>query len=154
MKKLIVPNMRLFAALAFCLLVATACSTEEEPLIAEKKQEIVSEGIADASRPYTYVEQMPEYNGGQKALMAFLGNNIKYPDTAKKAGVEGVTVISFIVETDGSVSEIKTVKTLSPETDEEARRVVKLTSGQWEPGMQNGKAVRVKYTLPVRYAIK
>ncbi len=153
MKKLIVPNMRLFAALAFCLLVATACSTEEEPVIAEQKQEIVSEGTADVS-PYTYVEQMPEYNGGQKALMAFLGNNIKYPAAAKKAGVEGVTVISFIVETDGSVSEIKTVKTLSPETDEEARRVVKLTSGQWEPGMQSGKTVRVKYTLPVRYAIK
>ncbi|PVY42995.1 TonB family protein [Pontibacter virosus] len=104
--------------------------------------------------PFMYVEQMPEFKGGMAEMLKFLGTNIKYPDVAKSNGLEGLVVISFVVETNGSISEVKTVKPLSKETDEEAMRVVKQMNGQWTPGRQNGKAVRVRYTLPIKFALK
>lgn len=86
-------------------------------------------------------------------MMKFLGSNIQYPAEAKAKGVEGLVVLQFIVETDGSISDVTIVKKLGNGTDEEAARVVKLTSGKWKAGAQNGEPVRVRYTLPVRFAL-
>ncbi|MDX5438240.1 MAG: energy transducer TonB, partial [Pontibacter sp.] len=105
-------------------------------------------------KPYTAVEQMPEFKGGQTALLRFLGENIRYPEEAKKAGVEGLVVISFVIDADGSVSNTEVLKSLSNTTDAEASRVVEMTDGKWTPGRQNGKDVAVRYTLPIRFAIK
>ncbi|WP_276496819.1 TonB family protein [Pontibacter litorisediminis] len=107
-----------------------------------------------ADKPYTYVEQMPVFKGGDKGLMQFLGTNIKYPEDAVKAGVEGLVVVTFVIDTDGSVKSAQVVKPLSSSTDAEAVRVIKLMDGMWQPGKQNGKIVAVKYTLPIRFAMK
>jgi TonB family protein len=105
-------------------------------------------------RPYTYVEQMPQFRGGEGEMLKFLGTNIKYPQKVKEAGVEGLVVLSFVVDTDGSLDEVQVVKPLHQAADEEALRVVKEMNGHWEAGKQNGQTVPVRYTLPIRFAIK
>lgn len=97
---------------------------------------------------------MPAYKGGEEALFKFLGSNVRYPEAAIEAGIEGLTVVSFVIETDGSVTDVHVVKNLSAETDREAVRVVQLTNGNWIPGKQGGKPVRVEYTLPIKFALK
>lgn len=106
------------------------------------------------NKPYTYVEQMPAFKGGDAELMKFLGTNIKYPEDAHKAGVEGLVVVAFVIDTDGSVKDPQIVKPLSTSTDAEAVRVIKMMDDKWEPGKQSGKVVPVKYTVPIRFAIK
>lgn len=154
MKKLFPIKSIAIASLIACLFATASCSSDEDPTAVVKKQEAVSAKKQDASRPYTYVEQMPTYKGGEEALLPFLGNNIKYPEAAIEAGTEGLAVVSFIIEKDGSVTDVQVVKNLSAETDQEAARVVKLTSGNWTPGRQGGEIVRVKYNLPIRFALK
>lgn len=105
-------------------------------------------------KAYTYVEQMPKFKEGEAEMMKFLGKNIRYPEEAKEAGVEGIVVLSFVVDHEGRLDDIQVIKGLGKGTDEEAVRVVKLMSGNWLPGRQDGKAVPVRYTLPIRYAIK
>ncbi|WP_461491669.1 TonB family protein [Pontibacter sp. HJ8] len=106
-----------------------------------------------AEKPYTYVEQMPQFKGGDGEMLKFLGSNIQYPKDARDNGLEGLAVLQFTVETDGTISDISPLKKLGRGTDEEAMRVIKLTSGHWTAGQQNGKAVRVHYTLPIRFAL-
>ncbi|SIT95050.1 outer membrane transport energization protein TonB [Pontibacter indicus] len=113
--------------------------------------DVVAEVVEE--KPYTYVEQMPEFPGGEGEMMKYLGKNIRYPAAAQRAGVEGLVVLSFVVSRTGEISEIEVVKSLGSGTDEEAVRVVK-TMPKWSPGKQNGRSVPVRYTLPVRFAIK
>ncbi|MFD3001772.1 TonB family protein [Pontibacter toksunensis] len=107
-----------------------------------------------STNPYTYVEQMPMFKGGEAEMIKFLGKNIRYPEEAKEAGLEGIVVLSFVVDHEGRLDDIQVIKRLGKGTDEEAVRVVKMMSGNWLPGKQNGKVVPVRYTLPVRYTIK
>ncbi|SIT93766.1 TonB family protein [Pontibacter indicus] len=116
--------------------------------------DVLAQSKKSGKEPYAYVEQMPEFKGGEKEMMKFLGTNIQYPAIAKSNGLEGLAVLTFVVEADGKISDVKTVKSLSKETDEEAIRVVNMLSGQWNPGRQNGEVVRVRYTLPIRFALK
>lgn len=113
--------------------------------------DVVAEVVEE--KPYTYVEQMPEFPGGESEMLKYLGKNIRYPAAAQRAGVEGLVVLSFVVSRTGEISEIEVVKSLGSGTDEEAMRVVK-TMPKWSPGKQNGRTVPVRYTLPVRFAIK
>lgn len=92
--------------------------------------------------PYTY----PSFPGGQEALLQFLKENVQWPDT--ESCVQGRVIVSFVVETDGSLSGIKVVKSLDPLFDKEALRVVK-SMPKWIPGTQNGQPVRIKYAIPV-----
>ena len=101
---------------------------------------------------FDVVEKMPEYPGGQVALMEFLAKTIRYPEAAHKAGVQGRCIVSFVVETNGAVSNVKVVKSVSPEIDAEAERVVG-SMPNWLPGRQNGKPVRVKYTVPLSFRL-
>ncbi|WP_262888741.1 energy transducer TonB [Pontibacter pamirensis] len=80
--------------------------------------------------------------------------NVRYPEEAQKAKVEGIVVASFIVEVDGSLNDIRIIKGLGMGTDEEIIRVVESMNGKWLPGKQDGKTVPVQYTLPVRFTIK
>lgn len=135
--------------------ITISCSKEDESLVVQQQEEdMATAQKLNESKAYAYVEKMPEFRGGEEAMFNFLGSNIEYPEAAKKARLEGLTVVSFVVEKDGSVTEISTVKNLSPETDQEAVRVVKLTGGNWIAGKQNGEPVRVRYTLPIRFAMK
>lgn len=113
--------------------------------------DVVAEVVEE--KPYTYVEQMPTFPGGETEMLRYLGKNIRYPAAAQRAGIEGLVVLSFVVGKTGEISEIQVIKDLGAGTGEEAVRVVK-TMPKWTPGKQNGRAVPVRYTLPVRFTIK
>ena len=99
-------------------------------------------------RVYDEVEQMPEYPGGMQAMIEFLQTNIKYPEDAVKQKVEGRVMVQFVVETDGSISDVHVAKQVFPSLDAEAIRVVQVMP-KWVPGRAKGKVVRVKYNLPI-----
>ncbi|GAB3537295.1 M56 family metallopeptidase [Pontibacter brevis] len=106
------------------------------------------------TKPYTYVEQMPQFRGGESEMLKYLGENIRYPKEAQEAKVEGLVVVRFTINYNGSLEDIEVIKKLGKGTDEEAIRVVKMMNGSWEPGRQNGKVVPVQYTLPIRFALR
>lgn len=110
-------------------------------------EEVVEEEI------FQVVEEMPSFPGGMGELMKFLGNNIKYPAVAQENGIQGRVIIQFVVEKDGSVANPVVVKGVDPALDKEALRVVK-SMPKWTPGKQRGKAVRVKYTVPVTFRLQ
>ena len=99
---------------------------------------------------FDVVEEMPQYPGGAEALLEFLNHNVQYPEEAEKAGIQGRVIATFVVEKDGSVSNAKVVKSVDPLLDAEALRVISAMP-KWKPGKQNGKVVRVKYTVPLSF---
>ena len=105
------------------------------------------------SQVFTVVEEMPKFPGGQGALLEFLANNIQYPAEAKQNGTQGRVSTCFIVEKDGSISNVEILRSVSPALDAEAVRVIKAMP-KWEPGKQRGQAVRVKYTVPVTFRLQ
>ncbi len=125
---------------------------------AEKREEYVlsEEGIEAARRArnqvFTVVEVMPEFPGGQGALLKFLATNVRYPESAVKNGIEGRVSCSFVVGKDGAISEAEVIRGVSPELNEEALRVIN-SMPVWSPGKQRGKAVNVKYTVPVTFRL-
>ena len=109
---------------------------------------------ADASnKVYEVVEQMPSFPGGDAAMMKYLAENIKYPVSAQKAKEQGRVVVQFIVEKDGAVTGVKTVRSVTPALDAEAVRVIKAMP-KWTPGRQGGQPVRVKYNVPVSFRLQ
>ena len=102
---------------------------------------------------FDVVEQMPSFPGGTGALMQYLSSNIHYPVVAQENGVQGRVVVSFVVERDGSITDVKVVRSVDPSLDKEAVRVVK-GMPNWNPGKQNGQAVRVKYNVPVSFKLQ
>lgn len=101
---------------------------------------------------FDVVEQMPQYPGGVNALMNFLSNNIKYPERAAKNKVQGRVIVMYVVDQEGNVTNTQVIRSVSPELDEEALRVVKAMP-KWIPGIQHGKKVSVKYTLPIAFRL-
>ena len=95
-------------------------------------------------------EEMPEFPGGMRECMNFLGKNVKYPATAQEKGIQGRVIVQFVVNRDGSIVEPKVVRGVDPELDAEALRVISIMP-KWKPGKQKGEAVRVKYTIPVMF---
>ena len=133
--------------------------------------------LADSADTKTFdvVEQMPSFAGGEyvvryrdeegnvheqtktcppglAGLLQYLSNTIQYPVVAEENGVQGRVIVTFVVERDGSITELKVVKSVDPSLDREAVRVVR-SMPKWTPGKQNGEAVRVKYTLPVTFRL-
>jgi TonB family protein len=106
----------------------------------------------EAENAFNVVEQMPQFPGGDVELMKFLNKNVKYPVAAMKAGTQGRVIVQFIVEADGSITNVKVLKKVSDEIDAEAVRVIKAMP-KWKPGMQKGQPVRVKYTIPVTFRL-
>ena len=107
----------------------------------------------EETKVFDVVEQMHSFPGGQAALMSWLGSNIKYPVVAEENGVQGRVVCTFVVERDGSITDVKVVRGVDPSLDKEAIRVLKAMP-HWIPGKQNGSAVRVKYTVPVTFKLQ
>ncbi|MFV0544741.1 MAG: energy transducer TonB [Bacteroides sp.] len=102
---------------------------------------------------FEVVENMPEFNGGQAALMQYLAKNIKYPTIAQENGTQGRVIVQFVVNRDGSIVDAKVVRSVDPYLDKEALRVIN-SMPKWKPGMQRGKPVRVKYTVPVMFRLQ
>ena len=107
----------------------------------------------EETKVFDVVEQMPSFPGGPSALMQYLASNIKYPVVAEENGVQGRVIVTFVVEKDGSITDVRVVKSVDPSLDKEAQRVVK-SMPKWIPGKQNGSAVRVKYTVPVTFRLQ
>ena len=108
---------------------------------------------ANSGKVYETSEVMPEYPGGVPKLMEFLSANVRYPVEAQRSKIEGRSVIGFVVEGDGSISNVSVTKGSYPLLDDEAIRVVK-EMPKWKPGMIKGKPVRVKFNLPIYFRLK
>lgn len=122
----------------------------------EQAREVVEERVHqafDEDKVFTSVEQMPEFPGGEAALMSWVANHINYPATAQENGVQGRVVVQFVVKKDGSIGEVKVVRSKDPDLDREAVRVVK-TFPNFTPGKMNGQPVNVWYTLPVNFKLQ
>ena len=131
-------------------MVVTAYAPEEE-----KKQPVAKEEVKQTEEEVIFqvVEQMPEFPGGMSEAMKFLAKNIKYPVAAQQAKIEGRVIVQFVVGKDGSISDVHTVRSVSPELDAEAIRVVSMMP-KWNPGKQRGKAVPVSYTMPIMFRLQ
>lgn len=102
---------------------------------------------------YKVVEVMPEFPGGMKALMDFIQKNIRYPEEARKNGIQGRVAVSVVIDENGRVTAPVIMRSRYPALDEEALRIVGLMP-QWKPGMQQGKAVKVEFTFPVTFKLE
>ena len=121
-----------------------------EGLIAPEVGEVENSDMVDV---YTIVEQMPEFPGGEAELIHYISKNIHYPHEAKEKGIQGRVFIGFVIEKDGSVSNIKNLRGVDSELDAEAMRVVE-SMPKWKPGMHNGEFVRVSYQIPIHFKLE
>lgn len=140
-------------------LLGTACTNETEQTTApEASQEKATEqslsiSIAtDSTATKDIVEQMPEYPGGIPAMMEFIKDNIKYPESLKESAIQGRVVVQFVISETGEIGDVKVIRSIDPALDAEAVRVVK-SMPRWKPGVQDGKTVSVKYTMPVMFRL-
>ena len=120
----------------------------------EKWNEVMQSDPGTPDNPiFEVVEHMPEFTGGgMPALMEYLSKNIKYPEAAMKKGIQGRGIVQFVVEKDGSITNVKILRSVDPELDKEAVRVVSAMP-KWKPGTQRGEAVRVRFTVPVMFRL-
>lgn len=102
---------------------------------------------------WDFAEVMPSFKGGTSALNSYLSKSIRYPTMAQEEGIEGKVIIQFVVDRDGSISNPVVVRSAHPQLDKEALRVIQ-NMPRWEPGRQGGKAVRVKFTVPVDFRLQ
>lgn len=102
---------------------------------------------------FVVVENQPEFPGGNAAMMKFLSDNIKYPVIAQENGLQGRVITNFVVERDGSITDVQVVRGVDPSLDREAVRVIQ-SMPRWKPGQQRGQAVRVRFTLPVVFRLQ
>ena len=121
------------------IVILTGCAAEKEPLI-----------VSPLSQDYMTEPTMPKYPGGTEKMFEFIADNLRWPDD--DACIQGRVVVSFIVEKDGSLTDIKVEKSIDPLFDKEAVRVVK-SMPKWKPGMYRGKPARVKYYIPISFRL-
>jgi len=113
----------------------------------------VPQTVVSDDQTFSVVEQMPEYPGGMRAGLEFMARNLRYPTKAREAGKQGRVIVQFVVRKDGSLSDFKVLCPVDPWLDAEAIRVIS-TMPKWKPGMQDGKPVSVKFTLPVTFMLE
>lgn len=141
-----------------------AVGTETHEGAKDRTIEAVRNDIAVATPPpapkeevtqkvFDVVEVMPSFPGGQGALIQYLNSHVKYPVVAQENGIQGRVTISFVVERDGSITDVKVARSVDPSLDKEAARVVS-SMPRWTPGKQNGSAVRVKFNVPVVFKLQ
>lgn len=125
-------------------LMATCCLTTvlaQKTVVSQKDQK---------ETPFNEVEDKPAFPGGMEAMIQFFSTNIQYPADAKKQKIDGRVLVNFVVEKDGSITDVKVMKPGFPSLDAEAVRVVKMMP-KWKPGYQKGQAVRVLFALPISF---
>lgn len=134
---------------------STIQSNEDKGQAVEIKYvpEVVEEEEVEEQQIFQVVEEMPEFPGGMAECLKFLAKNIKYPTIAQENGVQGRVIVQFVVNQDGSIVDPLVVRSVDPYLDKEALRVIKMMP-KWKPGKQRGKAVRVKYTVPVTFKLQ
>ena len=143
----------LFAISALVLLVIVFAPARANAQNKKVKKAQTHKDTTTDDKVYEVCEQMPIYEGGDAALLKYLTDSVKYPELAKKHGVQGRVVIGFIVEKDGSLTDIKVLRPVDIALDAEALRVVK-GMPKWIPGCHDGQLVRVEYNVPVSFRLK
>ncbi len=108
---------------------------------------------AEETQIFMVVESMPMFPGGESALNRYLGENIKYPQMAKESGIQGRVFVTFVIEKDGRVSDVRVLRGIGGGCDEEAIRVVQ-NMPRWTAGKQRGKSVRVQFNLPIKFTLQ
>ncbi|HEY8781997.1 MAG TPA: TonB family protein [Mucilaginibacter sp.] len=122
--------------------------TIDEP-VGESNNKVTEE---DANKIFTSVEQVPAFPGGFEAFGRYLSKNIRYPAIARENNTQGRVIVSFVCERDGSLTDVKVARGIGDGCDEEAVRVIK-ASPRWKPGIQNGRPVRVAYSVPISFTL-
>jgi len=143
----------LFLCLAICTAFFSKVSAQDT--IPEIIQDTVfNNNIKNAEDDpvFMFVEKPPQFPGGEKARFQFISDNIKYPQIAREKGIQGTVYISFIIEPDGTITNIKVRKGIGGGCDEECVRIVKMMP-PWEPGTQRGKPVRVSFNMPIKFTL-
>jgi len=130
----------------------SAQTTQQEVKQSEKQGVKTQQKSNGDEQIFMVVEQMPSYPGGQEAMYKYIAENIKYPEEARTKGIQGKVIMTFVVEKDGSVSDVKVIRGIGSGCDEEGVRVVK-GMPKWTPGKQNGEFVRVQFNLPINFAL-
>ena len=143
----------LFAISALVLLVIVVAPARANAQDKRGKTTQTRKDTAIDDKVYEVCEQMPIFEGGDAALLKYLRENLKYPDKTKDRGVQGRLVIGFIVEKDGSLTDVKVLRPVDIDLDAEVLRLVK-GMPKWIPGRQNGKRVRVRYLLPIHICLQ
>jgi protein TonB len=113
----------------------------------------VKEVVKEADPIFNAVEQMPSFPGGDEERVKYLSKNMVYPPSASENGIQGTVYVSFVVDRNGHIADVKVLRSVDPELDKEAVRVVK-NMPSWLPGKQNGAAVRVAYTMPIKFVLQ
>ncbi len=126
--------------------------TEAPPALVPPAEVKVAE-VEEDNKPFLHVEVQPTFAGGTSEMYKFLSKTLKYPSAAQRANVEGKVFMTFIVERDGSITDVQVIKAVGFGLDEEATRAIKLMP-KWIPGKQNGRNVRVKFTMPVIFKLE
>lgn len=121
-------------------------------LFGQDKGTISTEGTVKGEQIYDIVEQYPEFPGGYSALTEWIDDNLKYPVEAAMDGIEGRVIVQFIVRPTGKIVDAKVVRGIAPSLDKEALRLINIMPN-WIPGRQKGKAVNVRYTLPITFKL-
>lgn len=130
----------------------SAQNTQQKQNQAEEQKALLESQPAD-DQIFVVVEDMPEFPGGKDAMISYLVTNIKYPQEARTKGIQGRVFVTYIVEKDGTVTNVKILRGVDPLLDQEALRVVSAMP-KWSPGKQKGEAVRVQFNLPVKFALE
>ena len=152
-KRLVDFDCRLFAVLAFAFMAVVFAPARANAQRKVRNKYVRPKRIEVDNKVYNVCELMPCFKGGDAALLQYLGKTARYPQSAQKIKKEGCVIVSFIVEKDGAVSNVKVVRSVTPTLDAEAVRVIKAMP-KWVPGKQDGKLVRVKYNVPVSFRLK
>lgn len=140
-------TLKTIAALLLCFLTATAFSQVEIAYNSESNAP-----VEEVSKPVNMAISVPSFVGGPEALADYIHTNVKYPEFSKKHGIEGTVVLEYYITQNGAIEDIKVVKSVSPELDKEAMLVVE-NMPRWNPAVQNNRAIRVKYQLPVKFEL-
>jgi TonB family protein len=119
----------------------------------EKKVSVQAAPTKPADQVFVVVEEMPEFPGGEQALRDFIAKEVKYPEDAKKAGIQGKVFVTFVVDKTGKVLDAKIARSASPSLDKEALRVTESLPA-WKPGKQRGENVAVSYTIPIQFKLQ
>lgn len=126
--------------------------TQTESSVTDENENTSESSVVD-NKVYSVVEQMPNFPGGEAALLEYISANLKYPQSALEQGTQGTVMLRFVVTGTGGIGEVQILKGLDPDCDDEAKRVVK-SLPKFNPGMQQGRPVSVWYTAPVRFVIE
>jgi TonB family protein len=135
----------------FCFLFTISYANKAFSQVPKKLDTIKT--ILNSGQPLLVDEQIPEFPGGSDALIKYLKKNAKYPSKARKNNIQGTVIAKFVVNKDGSISDIKIAEGIDKKIDAQVVRTIKKMP-KWKPGTQNGKPVPVIYTMPVKFSLK